>query len=84
MSATVILGFAAAFCSTSAFVPQVIKAWRSRSTHDISLIMFVTIVVGSVLWMAYAWLQADLPVFVTNGIIFVLASSVLGLKLRYG
>jgi MtN3 and saliva related transmembrane protein len=83
MSGTVVLGFIAACCSTLAFLPQVIKTWRTRSTGDISLATFLTIVSGSVLWMAYAWLQEDLPVLVTNGVIFVLASTVVWLKLRY-
>lgn len=84
MSGTVILGFIATLCSTSAFLPQVIKAWRTRSTTDISLGMYSIIIFGCVLWMIYAWLQSDLPVFTTNAIILLLASSILCLKLRYG
>lgn len=83
MSKTLVLGFIAACCSTLAFLPQVIKTWRTRSTRDISLATFSTIVSGSVLWMLYAWLQADLPVFATNAVIFVLAGIVVWLKLRY-
>lgn len=84
MSSTVIVGFAAAFCSTVAFVPQALKAWRTRSTQDVSLITFLTIIIGCVLWMIYAWLRGDVAVFATNAIIFVLASGILGLKIRYG
>jgi MtN3 and saliva related transmembrane protein len=84
MSMTMILGFVAAFCSTAAFVPQVIKTWRSRSTRDISRSMFATLVTGSLLWLVYAWLQGDLPIFATNAIIFVLGSSILALKIRHG
>jgi MtN3 and saliva related transmembrane protein len=83
MSGTLVLGFIAASCSTLAFLPQVIKTWRTRSTKDISLVTFLTIAVGSVLWMVYAWLQDDPPVLITNAIIFVLASTILWLKLRY-
>jgi MtN3 and saliva related transmembrane protein len=68
MSETIILGFLAAACSTSAFVPQVIKTWRTHSTRDISVGTFSAIVLGAVLWMVYAWLQRDLPVFATNGV----------------
>jgi len=32
-----LLGFAAATCTTVAFVPQVLHIWRTRSTRDISL-----------------------------------------------
>src|SRR3954462_9105998 len=34
------IGYAAAFCTTSAYVPQVVRVWRTRSTGDISLKMF--------------------------------------------
>lgn len=84
MSLTTTLGFLAAALSTVAFVPQVIKAWQTRSTGDISLAMFLTIVAGSVLWMIYGWLRSDLPVLATNGVIFALASSILYLKIKHG
>jgi MtN3 and saliva related transmembrane protein len=83
MSGTLLLGFIAASCSTLAFLPQVIKAWRTRSTRDISLVTFLTIAVGSVFWVVYGWLEDDPPVLVTNAIIFVLASIILWLKLRW-
>lgn len=84
MSATALIGFLAACCSTAAFIPQVIKTWRTRSAVDISLAMFAAVLSGSILWMLYAWLQQDLPVFGTNATILVLASAMLYLKLRYG
>ena len=31
------LGYLAAFCTTVAFIPQVIKIWQTKSTKDISL-----------------------------------------------
>ena len=83
MSGTLALGFVAACCSTMAFLPQVIKTWRTRSAGDISLPTFATIVTGSVLWIIYASLQSDLPVLLANGIIFILASTIVWLKIRY-
>src|SRR3712207_3680288 len=38
--------YAAAFCTTAAFVPQVLRVWRTRSTGDISLRMFLALVTG--------------------------------------
>jgi MtN3 and saliva related transmembrane protein len=53
-----LLGFSAATCTTLAYAPQFVKVWRTRSTEDISLGMFliasnaVTIVLaGSILYM---------------------------------
>jgi MtN3 and saliva related transmembrane protein len=44
MDFTNILGFTAASLTTIAFLPQVIKVWRSHSTKDISLPMLVTFI----------------------------------------
>ena len=45
------IGYAAAFCTTTAYVPQVLRVWRTRSTRDISLRMFLVLVTGLSLWL---------------------------------
>ncbi len=81
---TTVLGLAAAFCTTAAFAPQALKAWRSRSTADISLSMFLLMVTGIVLWLAYGVLIGDLPLILANGVTLCLAGTILALKLRHG
>ena len=39
-----LLGFAAATCTTAAYAPQFIKVWKTRSARDISLGMFLVMV----------------------------------------
>ncbi len=78
------LGLAAAFCTTTAFAPQALKAWRSRSTADISLSMFLLMVAGIVLWLAYGVLIGDIPLIAANAVTLCLAGSILALKLRHG
>lgn len=78
------LGLAAASCTTLAFLPQVIRAWRTQSTKDISLVMFALMVFGIVLWLAYGLLKADLPLIASNGVTLILAGTILVLKLRNG
>jgi len=46
MEAATMLGLGAAFCTTLAFLPQALHAWRTRSTKDISLGMFALMVLG--------------------------------------
>lgn len=79
-----VIGFLAACCSTVAFLPQVLKAWRTRSTSDVSLATYGVIALGAVLWISYGILDQDMPVLITNGVILVLAVIIIGLKLRYG
>jgi MtN3 and saliva related transmembrane protein len=84
MSALTLLGLAAACCTTLAFVPQALKAWRSRSTADISLGMFLIMCIGIVLWLVYGGLRGDLPLIIANVVTLVLAGLILLLKLRHG
>jgi MtN3 and saliva related transmembrane protein len=78
-----ILGLVAGVLTTLSFLPQVIKAWKSRSTRDISLGMFATFCTGVSLWVVYGFLVGDLPVIVANVVTFLLAATILVLKLRY-
>jgi MtN3 and saliva related transmembrane protein len=84
MSKLTFLGLAAACCTTIAFVPQLVKTWKTRSTADISLGMFLVLVIGIILWLAYGILLGDVPLIVANGITLVLAGIILVFKLRYG
>ena len=84
MLITTFIGLFAAVCTTSSFVPQVIKAWRSRSTRDMSTAMFTLLVTGNSLWLLYGVLIGDLPIVVANLITLGLVGTILALKLRYG
>ena len=84
MNAVTLLGLLAAACSTLAYLPQVIKTWRTRSTADISLGMFSLLVSGLALWLAYGIIQQDLPLIAANGVTLVFAATILYFKLRHG
>ena len=79
-----LIGLLAATGTTTAFLPQVIKAVRSRRTSDISLVMYIIFIVGLLLWIVYGVLPIDVPVIVANFITVFLALIVLSLKLEYG
>ena len=77
-------GYVAALCTTSAYVPQVIKVWRTRATKDISLKMFLVLVTGMALWLTYGIWKSETPLILANGVTFTLASTILYFKLRHG
>ena len=77
------IGYLAAFCTTLAFAPQLLRAWRTRSTSDISLSMFLVLVTGVFLWLVYGMLKHDGPLVAANAVTFVLAGGILILKLRH-
>jgi MtN3 and saliva related transmembrane protein len=75
-----VLGFGAAVIGSFAFLPQVIKAWRSRSTGDVSLWMILAITTAAVLWIVYGGRIGSWPLIVGNGISLTLSLSLLVLK----
>jgi MtN3 and saliva related transmembrane protein len=77
-------GYAAAFCTTSAYVPQVLRVWRTRSTKDISLKMFLVLVTGLTLWLAYGFWRGEMPLIIANSVTLMLASIILYFKIRHG
>ena len=84
MGVYTIIGLAAAFCTTIAFLPQVIRTWKTRSTGDLSLSMFLVFTTGIFLWLVYGLAVHDLPLIIANGITFVLSGTILFFKLRHG
>ncbi|MFT5539721.1 MAG: MtN3 and saliva related transmembrane protein [Alphaproteobacteria bacterium] len=77
------IGFIAAILTTVSFAPQAIKAWRTRSTQDVSLTMFVMLVVGIMLWLTYGLLLNDMPLIAANTVTLVLAGAILAAKIRF-
>ena len=84
MTSITLIGLAAAFCTTVAFLPQVLQTWRTRSTKDLSLSMFLVFTTGIFLWLVYGLILRDIPLIAANGTTFVLSGTILYFKLRHG
>ena len=84
MNGTEILGLVAGLFTTIAFVPQVIKTWKSKHANDISLAMFSLFSSGVALWIVYGVIIGSLPVILANVVTLVLALTILVLKLHFG
>jgi MtN3 and saliva related transmembrane protein len=78
-----ILGLAGAFCTTISFVPQVVKVCRTRSTHDISLGMFLIFFIGVIFWLIYGIMTKALPLIAANTVTFFLSGIILAYKVKY-
>jgi len=83
MDYLLLLGLLAATLTTVAFVPQLIKVIKTRSTHDISLAMYIVACSGVLLWLIYGILIHNTPLIVANAVTFVIACAVLVMKIRY-
>ena len=75
------IGSVAGLLTTAAFIPQAVKTWRTRSTKDISLGMFVLFCSGVVLWLGYGFMIESWPVIIANGVTLALASVILVIKI---
>jgi MtN3 and saliva related transmembrane protein len=78
-----ILGLIAGSLTTAAFLPQVIKTWKSKSAKDLSLGMFSLFCLGVALWLIYGIIVRDIPVIAANLVTLMLAATLLVFKLRF-
>lgn len=78
------LGLAAGTLTTIAFVPQLMKAWKSKSTGDLSWGMVATFSLGVALWLTYGIRIHSLPVIVANTVTLILQLGLVSLKVKYG
>lgn len=76
------IGFFAAICTTVAFIPQVIKVYKSKHTKDISLGMFLFLNLGFILWICYGLMIKSYPVVIANAVTIILASYILITKIK--
>jgi len=79
-----LIGFFSGFCTTIAFLPQVIKAYRTKSTKDVSLLMFLVFTIGVGGWLIYGVLLMNIPIIIANILTLFLAFLILIAKIRFG
>ena len=79
-----IIGYLAGSIVAISLTPQVIKAWRTKSTKDISIIWTLIYVIGLTLWVVYGFGIRSFPLMITVSIETLMALSLLILKIRHG
>ena len=84
METSSIIGFVAGLLSTFSFLPQVVKAFKTKHTKDLSLATFAILSGGVALWLVYGILIRELPVIIANISMLVLSVSILIMKIKYG
>lgn len=81
---TDIIGSIAATLTTIAFLPQAIQVIKTKSTRDISLVMYVVFTAGVAFWLTYGILLGAVPIIIGNVVTLFLALIVLVMKLKHG
>ena len=83
MESIEIVGLVAATLTTSSFIPQVYKAFKNKSTKDVSLTMYTVLLIGTILWLIYGINIQSLAVILANSITALLVLTVLILKIKF-
>ena len=55
------LGYVAGVLTVGSFLPQVVRAWKTKRTGDLSLAMFTLLVCSGTMWMIYGAATRDWP-----------------------
>lgn len=63
-----IIGLVAAVITTSSFLPQVFKAYKTKDTKSLSLTMYVALFIGTVMWLIYGIYLKSLSIILANAI----------------
>ncbi len=84
MDGAMILGMTAGTLTTVAFIPQLAKALKSKSTGDLSWGMVLMFTIGVLLWLIYGIWIDSLPVILANAVTLLLQLGIVSLKIKYG
>ena len=72
-----IIGLIAAVCTTFAFIPQVMKVWKTKQTKDLSLRMYSIMFIGIILWLVYGIRIDSLSIIMANIVTATLVGTIL-------
>ena len=78
-----IMGHIGAFLSSITFIPQVVKAWQSKSVGDLSMSMMLIVFTSTLVWMVYGVSLNLLPVIICNAIIMLLSALLIYFKITF-
>lgn len=78
-----VVGIIAGTITTISFMPQVIKAWKSKSVKDISLGMYTLFSVGIIFWILYGFMVNSIPIIAANSATLALTGVIIFLKIKH-
>ena len=76
-------GHFGALLSSVTFMPQVYKAWQSRSVGDLSLTMMFIVFTSTIVWLVYGINLNLWPVILANSIICFLSLVLIYFKFTF-
>jgi MtN3 and saliva related transmembrane protein len=80
---TDIIGTIAGILVLSSFIPQIMKAYKTKKMFDLSAHLMILIASGMFLWVIYGFIRSDPVIIGTNAAGFALNITLLAMKLKY-
>ena len=77
------IGIVAGVLVLSSFIPQLLKAYKTKRMLDVSIYLMELIATGMFLWVIYGIIRSDPVIIGTNVTGFILNVILIALKLRY-
>jgi MtN3 and saliva related transmembrane protein len=78
-----LIGLIAGLLIILSFIPQLTTIIRNKSAKDISVLMYVVLLVAQILWLVYGILKNDLQVTITNAVTSVITILVICFALYF-
>lgn len=78
-----IIGTVAGILVLSSFIPQIVKAYKTKKMADVSIHLMSLIATGMFLWVIYGFIRSDPVIIGTNAMGFALNITLLIMKLNY-
>lgn len=78
-----VIGYFGGFFIMISFIPQVIKSYKTKSVKDLSILMIIATLIGTVLWFMYGFLIKSKPIIIMNSVFGFIVLYQLYLKIKY-
>lgn len=78
-----IIGLTAGVCTTFCFLPQVIKAWKTKKLEDFAWLYLGILCTGVVLWFIYGLGINSISVILANVVTLLFVLTIIGMKWYY-
>ncbi len=77
-------GIMASVLCIGAFIPQILKCYRTKNTRDISLVTYFVLSGGVFCWVCHGIIMGDDTLAISNAIFLPLVGCILLMKIKYG
>ena len=81
---TTLVGTIAGIITVVSFIPQAVRAWRTKQTKDLSASTFIMVLMQAGAWTFYGFLLEQKPIIYTNSLVLLVTLSILAAKVKHG